>query len=238
MFNKKDTALNFLETVTYDEMMGYDAVLVSQNEQSQLEDPNWAETHKHFIATGTKMYGWDDERMMFLARISNFHNAEVACEDWRFNYFWAITKNLPASTMEEQFPTLKKLGDELTKLKRNALAYKNRMLKILMIQNSITCLYPLVHLENDHIELPELTWMGKTIAWKNTPSRTIGFIKETIEKHLNGIMYYSPTPDLQEKFVDGACGRVNIITGTATPVTKVVGENGIIDLSHIKLSSV
>jgi len=234
----KDVALKFLETVTYDEMMGYDAVLVSQNEQSQNANPAWADTRKFLLDTGTDMYGWDDERELFLARLSNFHNAEVACEDWRFNYFWAITKNLPESTLEEQFPTLKKLGDELTKLKGNALIYKNRMLEILMVQDSITFLYPLIHLEDSSIELPEIEWMGKTVAWQNSSSRTVRFIKETIECHLGNIMTYSPTPDLQEKFSIGPCGQVGIVTGKIMKQTRVMGMHGVIDLTNNKLSAV
>lgn len=237
MFNK-DNAVKFLETVTYDEMMGYDAVLVSQNEHSQSTNPNWVNARQFLLDTGNGMYGWDDERTMFLGRLSNFHNAEVACEDWRFNYFWAITKNLPESTLEEQFPTLKKLGDELTKLKSNALVYKNRMMEILMVQDSITFMYPLIHLEDDAIELPEMNWLGKTVAWQNSPSRTVRFIKETIESHLGGIMTYSPTPDLQEKFSVGPCGQVGIVTGKIMNQTRIMGMHGVIDLTNNKLSAV
>lgn len=234
----KDNALKFLETVTYDEMMGYDAVLVSQNEHARSTNPDWASTRQFLLDTGNEMYGWDDERTMFLARLSNFHNADVACEDWRFNYFWALTKNLEESTLEEQFPTLKKLGDELTQLKGNALRYKNRMLEILMVQDSVTFMYPLIHLEDDTIELPEINWSNKTVAWQNSPSRTVRFIKETIEFHLDGLMTYSPTPDLQEKFSVGPCGHVGIITGKIMKQTRIMGIHGVIDLTNNKLSAV
>lgn len=234
----KDNVVKFLETVTYDEMMGYDAVLASQNEYSQSTNPDWASARQFILDTGINMYGWDDERTMFLGRLSNFHNAEVACEDWRFNYFWALTKNLPESTLEEQFPTLKKLGDELTKLKRSALVYKNRMMEILMVQDSITFMYPLIHLEDDSIEIPEMNWIGKTVAWQNSSSRTVRFIKETIDTHLGEIMTYSPTPDLQEKFSAGPCGQVGIVTGKIIKQTRIMGMHGVIDLTNNKLSVV
>lgn len=234
----KDVAIDFLETVTYDEMMAWDYFLNLQFSSNSATNPFYKQEVNSVYKKGVDAFGWNTVRNAFLGTISNFHNAEVACEDWRFNYFWAITKNLPESTLEEQFPTLKKLGDELTKIKRNALVYKNRMLEMLIVHDSITFTYPLIHLENDGIKLSDYNNPNETVVWKNTPSRAADFIKETLDYHLSETFIYSPTPDLKEKFSKSPHGLVGIVKGTILSGTRVIGSHGIIDYDNTKLTSV
>lgn len=233
---KQDAALTFLETVSYDEIMAYHYLLSSQNDDEEYGSPEWSAMCEIINEVAKETYGWDEDRLIFLGTLINFHCADVACEDWRFNYFWAVAKSLPDAVLEEQFPTLKKLGDKLTALKRNALSYKCRMLEILMVQDSISGMYSLIHLEDSSIELPELENLDKTVAWRNTQSRTIAFIIETIDKHLDKIVAYSPTPDLKRQFAVTQSGYVRIVKFKNQ--IKLVGMNGTIDLTNIKLSCV
>lgn len=228
---QNDPVIHFLETVTYDEVMAVIGMKKLQTEAS----PEYS--HDLFTKC-TLFYNWDSERLGYLKQLVNLHYDQTPSGIWQINYFWAIIKNIPEGILNEQFGSLKSIGDGLPKLKISALKYKNRMIMLMIMHNTITHLYPLIHLENDEIKIPELDHINKSVAWRNTESRTIKFLIETVNIYLSETLFYSPTPDLKAKITNGMCGSVEISAGTVLNTTRIIGENGIIDLTNSQLKSI
>lgn len=215
----KDSTLRFLERVTYDEVMFHTYMLDAERRGEDTE-----QLTKLFI----EKYNVEEEDRLLYGRLSNWHHLNIPTSDWRINYFLSVGRGYPEETLYEQFGDLKEQGDKYEKLIGNALKYSNRMTEILIIQNAINALYPVVISElGPDIEVgfdPSLI-----LAYSNTDSLTLKYLIELVNVNLTGPLIYQITPDLLDKIAPPITGSVSIVAGSVIKDgqrTQLIGRNG------------
>lgn len=236
----KDEVLSFLETVTYDEVMAYNFLLQLERNIAFAQTPDLTveamEAFDSFRAFASEQYGWDDPREQELGRLCNWHHANVPTRDWRMNYFFAVGSGFPESTLVEQFGDLKDQGDQLRKMLSSALKYKNRMYEVQAVLNLLSATYPLVHFEDVRNKIPLPEQFKEIVAWRDTSSRAISIILDTIDIHFKDSVVVFPTEDVREKLTKGIC-QSNVAIGSfyrSSNHQLIVGENGTIMLDVSK----
>ena len=196
----KDPVVQFLETVTYDEVMAYQYLLYLNLSIDRAWDPDVVKagqkTFNNYDRVATDFYGWTDDRKRQLSYLTNWHSLNVPTWDWRINYFLSLGRDIPEETLVEQYAELKTQGDAMHALRDNGLRYGHRAEEIERTLNTIIAVYAMI---TQSLPLGEFINPSDEIVWADSQVFGVDFLQVLVSEKLSKALVTYPTLDLVDK---------------------------------------